>query len=237
MVEQLHLVVERGHVDQQYSDCGSETEHHVSAIFLADRPGAFQLVELCFEKRACHVLRCLSIHVGKCKRRRSVRATQSCESVEKWINNPPKPAMWISACAVCGICRGCAETVLCSRACVCGGVPETECACAAVHVRDTCARAVCTACACEMCVCGVRASCRMPVICRACIIGGRQMCVRVYGGFHSGQHRSDGSVRVPRVYGRLCRRGQSAWTFTASRVCVRACRASCAGYLRVDTSA
>lgn len=31
-----------------------------------------------------------------------------------------------------------------------------------------------------MCVCGVRASCRMPVICRACIIGGRQMCVRVY---------------------------------------------------------
>lgn len=224
MVEQLHLVVERGHVDQQYSDCGSETEHHVSAIFLVDRPGAFQLVELCFEKRACHVLRCLSIHVGKCKRRRSVRATQSCESVEKWINNPPKPAMWISACAVCGICRGCAETVLCSRACVCGGA-------------KLCARAVCTACACEMCVCGVRASCRMPVICRACIIGGRQMCVRVYGGFHSGQHRSDGSVRVPRVYGRLCRRGQSAWTFTASRVCVRACRASCAGYLRVDTSA
>ena len=105
----------------------------------------------------------------------------------------------------------------CVCACVCGGVPETECACAAVHVRDTCARAVCTACACEMCVCGVRASCRMPVICRACIIGGRQMCVRVYG--------------------RLCRRGQSAWTFTASRVCVRACRASCAGYLRVDTSA
>lgn len=125
----------------------------------------------------------------------------------------------------------------CVCACVCGGVPETECACAAVHVRDTCARAVCTACACEMCVCGVRASCRMPVICRACIIGGRQMCVRVYGGFHSGQHRSDGSVRVPRVYGRLCRRGQSAWTFTASRVCVRACRASCAGYLRVATSA
>ncbi len=141
MVEQLHLVVERGHVDQQYSDCGSETEHHVSAIFLADRPGAFQLVELCFEKRACHVLRCLSIHVGKCKRRRSVRATQSCESVEKWINNPPKPAMWISTCAVCGICRGCAETVLCSRACVCGG-GKTVCACCVhcVCVRDVCMR-------------------------------------------------------------------------------------------------
>lgn len=141
MVEQLHLVVERGHVDQQHSDCGSETEHHVGAIFLTDRPGAFQLVELRFEKRACHVLRCLSIHVGKCKRRRSVRATQSCESVEKWINNPPKPAMWISTCAVCGICRGCAETVLCSRACVCGG-GKTVCACCVHCVCRGCSETV-----------------------------------------------------------------------------------------------
>jgi hypothetical protein len=83
----------------------------------------------------------LSIHVGKCKRRRSVRATQSCESVEKWINNPPKPAMWISACAVCGICRGCAETVLCSRACVCGG-GKTVCACCVHCVCRGCSETV-----------------------------------------------------------------------------------------------